>query len=234
MNKLLRPVTTLFMLASVDGKISSGDTDEVDVDQDWKNIAGVREGLGQYYDLEKTTDYFSFNTGRVMAKIGVNTRTAKPKKVSVQFVLVDNKPHLNERGLRYLCAWVERVYVVTTNKNHPAFLAAKKLPNLTVIYYPKRIDFSDLFVGLRENFGAKRITIQSGGTMNATLLRAGLIDRLSLVVAPLVVGGATTPTLVDGEAIHQVSQLSKLRPLKLVSVKKLKHSYVHLVYTVKN
>ena len=36
-----RPETTLFMLISVDGKISTGDTDVMDVDQDYKNIPGT-------------------------------------------------------------------------------------------------------------------------------------------------------------------------------------------------
>lgn len=36
-----RPVTTLFMLMSVDGKISTGATDEFDVDRDFPKIPGV-------------------------------------------------------------------------------------------------------------------------------------------------------------------------------------------------
>ena len=68
-----RPITTLFMLMSVDGKISTGATDEMDVDKDFPNISGVREGLHQYYEIEQTTDLWSLNTGRVQAKMGVNT-----------------------------------------------------------------------------------------------------------------------------------------------------------------
>jgi len=63
-----RPITTLFMLVSADGKISTGSTDERDFDKDLPSIKGVGEGLQQYYDLEKQTDYYSFNTGRVMAR----------------------------------------------------------------------------------------------------------------------------------------------------------------------
>lgn len=42
-----RPITTLFMLSSVDGKISTGATDELDVDKDFLKaervaVAGVR------------------------------------------------------------------------------------------------------------------------------------------------------------------------------------------------
>lgn len=40
-----RAVTTLFMLMSVDGKISTGSSDEMDVDKDFPNITGVKEGL---------------------------------------------------------------------------------------------------------------------------------------------------------------------------------------------
>lgn len=35
----------------------------------------LRGGLHQYYEIEATTDIFSLNTSRVMAKIGVNDRT---------------------------------------------------------------------------------------------------------------------------------------------------------------
>ena len=43
-----RPITTLFMLMSVDGKISTGATDDLDVDKDFPKIKGVNEGLHQY------------------------------------------------------------------------------------------------------------------------------------------------------------------------------------------
>ena len=62
------------MLMSVDGKISTGSTDELDMDKDLPGIAGVGEGLHQYYEIEQTTDLWSFNTGRVQAKIVVNEK----------------------------------------------------------------------------------------------------------------------------------------------------------------
>lgn len=66
-----RPITTLFMLMSVDGKISPGASDLLDVDKDFPSIAGLKEGLHQYYEIEQTTDLWSLNTGRVQAKLGV-------------------------------------------------------------------------------------------------------------------------------------------------------------------
>ena len=82
-----RPINTLFMLMSLDGKISSGDSENLDADKDWCRIDGVKEGLHQYYEIEQTTDWYSLNTGRVMAKIGVNDR--KEKNVVKLRYLVD-------------------------------------------------------------------------------------------------------------------------------------------------
>ena len=84
-----RPVTTLFMLMSVDGKISTGASDELDVDKNFPCIMGVKEGLHQYYELEQMTDLWSFNTGRVQKKLGVNEKEF-PSKSPVSFVLLDN------------------------------------------------------------------------------------------------------------------------------------------------
>lgn len=69
-----RPITTLFMLMSLDGKISTGSTDNMDVDKDFPLIEGVKEGLNQYYEIEQTTDLWSLNSGRVQAKVGVNEK----------------------------------------------------------------------------------------------------------------------------------------------------------------
>lgn len=116
-----KPITTLFMLESLDGKINSGNSDTLDVDKDWCQIDGVKEGLQQYYDIEQTTDLFSLNTGRVMAKIGINEKKENPSKSLCSFIIIDNKPHLNENGIDYLCKWVNTLYLATTNKNHVAY-----------------------------------------------------------------------------------------------------------------
>ena len=113
-----KPKTTLYMLMSLDGKISTGTTDKLDFDKDLPKVKGVKEGLKQYYDIEKTTDAVSFNSGRVMEKIGVNTPNNPIKNLKfVRFVLVDNKPNLNKQGIINLTNNLKKLYIITTNKN---------------------------------------------------------------------------------------------------------------------
>ena len=116
-----KPVTTLFMLMSVDGKISTGKIDDRDVDKDFPKIAGIKDGLKQYYEIEQTTDLFSINSGKVMAKVGANIEKENISKIPVSFILIDNKPHLNKIGVEYYIKRSKKFYLVTSNKNHPAF-----------------------------------------------------------------------------------------------------------------
>lgn len=228
-----RPITTLFMLESLDGKISSGSSDNLDADKDFCRIDGVKEGLHQYYELEQETDVFSLNTGRVMAKIGVNDRKEYHEKIDVvTFVIIDNKPHLNENGIDYLCHWVGKLLLVTTNKNHIAYSLKDKYDNLEILYY-ETLGLTQLLEDLYSKYNAENLTIQSGGTLNGMFVRNKLIDFVNIVIDPIIVGGKDVATLVDGESITNENELNKLMPLELMECNKLEDSYIQLKYKVK-
>ena len=222
-----RPITTLFMLMSVDGKISTGSTDELDLDRDFPKILGVREGLHQYYEIEQTTDLWSFNTGRVQNKMGVNEKEMPPK-TPVSFVLLDNH-HLTEHGVRYFCALSKQAVVITSNPAHPAFRV--DADNLHIIYQ-ERPSLGAALEQLKKECGCERLTVQSGGTVNGLFLREKLLDYVDIVVAPVLIGGRDTPTLIDGRSLVSTTELSELGPLKLLDCSVLQDSYLRLRYEV--
>lgn len=224
---MARPTTTLFMLMSVDGKISTGSTDDLDFDKDLSRIPGVKEGLQRYYEIEQTTDLWSLNSGRVQAKMGVNEKKL-PTKTPVSFVLIDNH-YLTENGVRYFCARSKEFVLVTANKKHPAFGVEE--PNLHIIHQDK-LDLNDMLHRLKEDYGCERITIQTGGTLNGVFLREKLFDYVDIVVAPILVGGKDTSTLIDGDSILTPGQLHRLGVLELESVQPLDGSYIRLRYKV--
>ena len=193
-----RPITTLFMLESLDGKISSGNTDELDADRDW-----CKNDIKEYHN-----------------------------KVEVKFVIIDNKPHLNENGIDYICHWVENLILVTTNKKHIAYSLTEKYDNLDILYY-EELDLTRLLEDLSSKYNAERLTIQSGGNLNGLFLRNNLIDYVNIVIAPLLVGGKDVSTLIDGEAISHSEELNKLKALELIECNQLDNSYIQLKYKVK-
>lgn len=233
MNDPSRVETTLFLLVSVDGKITSGSSDERDSDRDWKRLKGVKEGLHQYLELEESLAINSLQSGRVMAKVGVNSRTDVPHKDErLTFFIVDRKPHLDEKGVIYLSRRVGRLFIVTNNASHPAFGLTRTLPNLEIISYRGAIDLADLLHKAKHEYRFQSLTIESGGTLNAVFLRAGLIDHVVLVVAPLLVGGADTSSLIDGRSLQTEQDLLDLKTLHLVRCQVLEDSYLRLDYDV--
>jgi 2,5-diamino-6-(ribosylamino)-4(3H)-pyrimidinone 5'-phosphate reductase len=230
-----RPITTLFLIQSVDGKITTGDVDELDTDLDFRRLHGVKEGLHRYYEIEQQIARISFNSGRVLAKVGANERrweSAEPDVVT--FIIVDSRPHLTLAGCEYFARRSPELYLITSNREHPALGLAGRYPNVHVLLYPDGIDFADAMARLRGEFGIERLTIQTGGELNAHLLRLGLIDRLLLVVAPCLVGGRDTQSLIGGESLHDEADLLGLRALRLVGCEPLGDSYLQLSYEVVN
>ena len=228
-----KPVTTLFMLMSLDGKISTGKIDDRDVDKDFPKIIGIKDGLKQYYEIEQTTDLFSMNSGKVMAKVGANIKKENISKIPVSFIIIDNKPHLNKIGVEYYIKRSKIFYLVTNNKNHPAF-QYKNIENLCIIYYESKIDFVNLFEQLKNKYGINSMTIQTGGTLNSILLREKLIDKISIVIAPALIGGKETSTLIDGESLQTFDELIKIKALKLIENRTLNDSYIKLKYEIIN
>lgn len=222
-----KPVTTLFMLMSVDGKISTGATDNLDVDRDFPKITGVKEGLHQYYEIEQTTDLWSLNSGRVQEKMGVNEKPM-PDKTPVSFVIIDNT-HLTEHGIKYFCALSKEFVLVTSNENHPAL--KMKEDNLHVIFQTHLL-LGDVLETLKTEYGCERLTVQTGGTINSLFLREKLFDYIDIVVAPVLIGGKDTSTLIDGKSILSEEELSLLGVLKLQDCCILEDSYIRLRYKV--
>lgn len=225
-----RPITTLYMLMSVDGKISTGSTDELDFDRDLPKFSVLNKGLHQYYEIEETTDLWSLNSGRVQQKMGVNEKPMPDHHWGVSFVLLDNH-HLTAHGIEYFCALSKQFVLVTSSRNHPAFSVHKD--NLSILYY-ENLDLATMLQDLYEKFGCQRLTIQSGGTLNAEFLRRGLFDYLDIVVAPVLVGGKDTSSLIDGSSLTSSCDLNKLGILTLIKAETLQDSYIRLKYKVEN
>jgi 2,5-diamino-6-(ribosylamino)-4(3H)-pyrimidinone 5'-phosphate reductase len=61
-----------------------------------------------------------------------------------------------------------------------------------------RADLSAAFDEL-ESQGIERLMVEGGGEIIYSLFDHGLVDRLTLFVGPLVIGGRDAPTLADGD-----------------------------------
>jgi len=85
-------------------------------------------------------------------------------------------------------------------------------------------DLRELLVALKQRYGAKVVRVDSGGVLIGELLRAGLVDELSVVVYP-VLSGATGKTLLAGA-------LPSPTKVALISSEQLAEGIVWLRYSI--
>ena len=71
--------------------------------------------------------------------------------------------------------------------------------------YNGRVDVSALMKSLGEQ-GIDSILVEGGGTLNDSILRAGLADRVEVFVAPKIFGGAGAKSPVEGVGINGVDE----------------------------
>ncbi|PSQ10042.1 2,5-diamino-6-(ribosylamino)-4(3H)-pyrimidinone 5'-phosphate reductase [Halobacteriales archaeon QS_5_70_15] len=74
----------------------------------------------------------------------------------------------------------------------------------------ERVDLASLCETLAGT-GAGQLMVEGGGELVYSLFEAGLVDRLSTFVGPLVIGGRDAPTLADGEGFTGAEGFRELR-----------------------
>lgn len=103
--------------------------------------------------------------------------------------------------------------------------------NLHIIYQ-NELSLKDALTKLKSKYGCEKITIQTGGTLNGLFLREKLLDYIDVIVAPVLIGGKDTSTLIYGKSLFSENELSKLGVLKLQECVVLENSYLRLRYEV--
>jgi riboflavin biosynthesis pyrimidine reductase len=91
------------------------------------------------------------------------------------------------------------------------------------------IDLAAALDVLGQKLGIERLALEGGGGMNGSFLAAGLVDELSVIVAPALDGQHGGKSIVDSGDTGLAGQVE----LSLTSSEKLDHGAVHLRYAVK-
>jgi len=115
------------------------------------------------------------------------------------------------------------------NEKHPAFHVRED--NLHIIYQ-RKLNLTNALGILKSEYNCQRITVQTGGTLNGLFLREKLFDYAHIIVAPVLIGGKGTSTLIDGMSLISESELAQLGVLELQKCTVLENSYLELQYKV--
>lgn len=127
-------------------------------------------------------------------------------------------------------------------RSHPIVVLCENVSD-DYLAYLRNLDISYLFAGketldcellmekLYSLLGVEKLMIAGGGIVDYTFLQAGLIDELSLVVAPLADGMTDTASVFDRAVFHPDGEAI---PFKLLSAEVLDGDALWLRYQPKN
>jgi 2,5-diamino-6-(ribosylamino)-4(3H)-pyrimidinone 5'-phosphate reductase len=89
----------------------------------------------------------------------------------------------------------------------------------------KQVNLQKALATLKE-LGIDRLMVEGGGRLNFELLRLGLVDEVTVYVAPMIFGGESAPTLASGSGLER----SEAIPLRLIEAETWEDGGVVLKY----
>ncbi|HMF59615.1 MAG TPA: dihydrofolate reductase family protein, partial [Vicinamibacterales bacterium] len=79
----------------------------------------------------------------------------------------------------------------------------------------ERVDLARAIAAMGTELGVSCVLSTAGGGLNGALLRAGLIDELHLTLAPALIGGLGTPSIMDGPPLAVGESPTRLQLLSV-------------------
>lgn len=146
--------------------------------------------------------------------------TENPAKVGVASRL-DLKPDSN-----FMAAGPARIILFTTPRTKESKLAELRAQGAEIhVLGEERVDLIGALKILKEN-GVNRLMVEGGATLNFELMRLGLVDELTIYVAPMIFGGETAPTTAAGSGLARSGAI----PLRLIESESWEDGGVLLKY----
>lgn len=123
----------------------------------------------------------------------------------------------------------DHVVAILSERVSDGYLASLRERGVSYLIAGARdVDLSLALRKIGEAFGVKTLMLEGGGRINGGMLQAGLVDEVSVLIAPIVDGRMGTPALFDvGEGADVTPQR-----LELVSVERRADDVLWMKYRV--
>ena len=179
----MRPFIHVNCAMSADGKIAGVDRKQVRISSD--------EDKNRVKELRKRYDAILVGVGTVLA----------------------DDPHLTVKELDYDSNPIRIVIDPHGRTPDTAMVLDERAPTVMItskenkkewdceetIFFEGELRLSEILETLAEEIGIENILVEGGGETIASFFKEGLVDRYTVFVGGLIIGGRTAPTPVDGD-----------------------------------
>lgn len=221
-----KPEVTLIIASSVDGCLIGRESESMDANKVWKDSTMIRGIVRQFFDFSsESADIYNLINAQTMVDLGVNELSFTPKKSDLRLIILDLEAELLPTGIANLGKSVEKLIVIQPARQKAS--GAKLPSNTQLLTFKNTFDLNSIVRLLKSKFKVNKITVQSAGLLNSTWLASGLVDFLTVILYPLLVGNNGTNLLAS-------SELFQVKPLKLLHSHAFDTNYFFLRYGVIN
>ena len=199
-----RPRVLVSFAQSLDGRIAtcSGDSQ-------W--ISGS-ETLTLAHQLRRDSDAILVGIGTVLRDDPELSCRLPGVQRSPLRVILDSRLQLPERSKIVQSASRFRSVVITAPGSRPARRRRLEEQQITVLETPRAEDGIDLAAALRTlaELGVRSVLVEGGSAVITSFVRRRLVDRMIVVIAPLIIGDGTQA--VGDLGFEQLEQAIRLKP----------------------
>lgn len=188
-----RPLVTLKAALTLDGKIAAWDRTSR-----WITGEPARQ---EAHRLRSRVDAIVVGIGTVLADDPLLTvRLPEPWPREPFRVIVDSRARTPLTARVLTAGRPERTLIAVTESAPRDRVGMLEAQGATVLRLPTRDGRADLpaLLGTLAEREVVALLLEGGAELNAAFLEAGLVDRVALFMAPLLLGGAGAPSLVGG------------------------------------
>lgn len=135
-------------------------------------------------------------------------------------IVIDSQLRTAPQALVYSAQASGQRLLVTAADHGAGPLAPYRCQGVEVVTAPRRGAHLDLdaVMELLGGRSLQTLLVEGGGALNGALLRAGLVDRLMLFVAPLLFGGGDGKPLFAGAGVTRLAEALHLEDLRVSRV----------------
>ncbi len=203
-----RPFVHLKLAMSLDGRISIGNSVSTAISGE---IALVR-----VHELRHECDAILVGgTTAMVDNPSLTDRSGKPRHRPLVRVVLDNRLRLPAESI-LATTTNDAPTVVFTNSIDPESVA--RLTDLGVNVVPIERGARNLEGVLQEllRMDVQSVLVEGGSAVAGAFIDAGLVDRVTFIVAPIIIGGRQAPVAVGGDGAKTLADALRLQKCEVV------------------
>ncbi|MBN1936199.1 MAG: RibD family protein [Anaerolineae bacterium] len=152
-----------------------------------------------------------------------------------RLVVVDSRGSIQSWRQMQQSPWWGEITLLCTAATPPAYVEQVKALGIDVLVAGEdRVDFKAALEALNARYGIRVVRTDTGGVLHGVLLRAGLVDEISIVLAPTLIGGTSPASFFVAPDLSPQAAAPNAAPigLKLLHVENVEGDFVWLRYAV--